>query len=237
MFRKDFIMKKKRFDSELAYVLGLIVLAAGCAMMAKADYGVSMVVAPAYIVYVKLSQYWSFMTFGIAEYMLQGFLLILLTVVVRKFKFSYLFSIVTALIYGVILDSFMLLVGFASTEFAAVRIALYIVGLLTSSAGVALLFNTYLPPESYELFVKEVSAKYNFNLSKCKTVYDCTSCVAAILMSFAFFGLWQFEGVKLGTIICALVNGTLIGIFSSLLNKHFEFSDRFPKLRNSIGNP
>ena len=63
-------MKKKKLYSELCYVLGLIILAAGSAMMAKADFGVSMVVAPAYILHVKLSQYWSFVTFGFAEYIL-----------------------------------------------------------------------------------------------------------------------------------------------------------------------
>ncbi len=223
-------MKKKLFYSELSYVFGLIILATGVSMMAKADFGVSMIVAPAYILYIKLSQSWSFMTFGIAEYILQGFVLVLLTVVVRRFRVSYLLSIVTALIYGVILDGFMLIADYAPTQFIAVRIILYLIGLLTSSFGVAMLFNTYLPPEAYELFVKEVSGRYSLNLGRCKTVYDCVSCIVAILMSFLLFGLWHFEGVKLGTIICALLNGTLIGAFSSFLNRHFEFTDRFPKL-------
>ena len=44
-------------------------------------------------------------------------------------------------------------------------------------------------------------------------------------MSFAFFGLWHFEGVKLGTIFCALVNGATIGLCSKLLEASFEFRD------------
>ena len=39
---------KKRFSSELAYVLGIIFVAMGVVFMEKADFGVSMVVAPAY---------------------------------------------------------------------------------------------------------------------------------------------------------------------------------------------
>ncbi len=222
---------KRKLYSELCYVLGIFILALGTAMMTKADFGVSMVVAPAYIIYLKLSQYLSFMTFGIAEYILQGILLVLLTVVVRRFRLSYLFSFVTALIYGVILDFSMLLVGLLPCEYLAVRLTLYCIGFLITSAGVAFLFNTYLSPAVYELFVKEVSGRYGFDLGKCKTIYDCTSCAAAILMSFAFFGLWQFEGIGIGTVICALINGTLIGFFSSFLNKHFEFADKYPKLR------
>jgi uncharacterized membrane protein YczE len=44
-------------------------------------------------------------------------------------------------------------------------------------------------------------------------------------MSFAFFGMWQFEGVNWGTIVCAVVNGWLIGQVTKLLEKHFDFRD------------
>jgi len=44
-------------------------------------------------------------------------------------------------------------------------------------------------------------------------------------MSFAFFGFGHFEGVKLGTIFCALVNGFLIGRATKLFEKVFEFKD------------
>ena len=60
-------MKKKKFSAELAYVLATLILAFGTAMMTKANFGVSMVVAPAYLLHLKLSQYWSFITFGVAE--------------------------------------------------------------------------------------------------------------------------------------------------------------------------
>ena len=47
-------------------------------------------------------------------------------------------------------------------------------------------------------------------------------------MSFLIFGLWRFEGVKWGTILCALINGWIIGRFSAFYEKHFSFYDRFP---------
>jgi len=50
-------------------------------------------------------------------------------------------------------------------------------------------------------------------------------------MSFAFFGFGRFEGVKAGTIVCALVNGWLIGQCARLLEKKFEFYDRWPLRR------
>ena len=58
--------------------------------------------------------------------------------------------------------------------------------------------------------------------------YDCGSCLFAVLLSFAFFGLWHFEGVKLGTVICALCNGWIIGKISGALERRFAFRDSWP---------
>ena len=56
------------------------------------------------------------------------------------------------------------------------------------------------------------------------------SCGVGVVLSFAFFGLWHFEGVKLGTILCALVNGSIIGWCTKGFEARFEFKDRL-KLR------
>ena len=37
--------------------------------------------------------------------------------------------------------------------------------------------------------------------------------------------MWHFEGVKLGTVVCALLNGTIIGTFTKMLEKRYEFRD------------
>ena len=47
---------KKTFYTEMAYVIGIITLALRTAFMEKADFGMSMVVAPAYLTYLKVSQ-------------------------------------------------------------------------------------------------------------------------------------------------------------------------------------
>lgn len=91
---------KKTFYTEAAYVIGLITLALGTAFMERADFGMSMVVAPAYLIYLKVSGFLSWFSFGMAEYCFQAFLIIVLTIVLRRFKRKYLFSFITALIYG-----------------------------------------------------------------------------------------------------------------------------------------
>lgn len=216
-------MTRKRFYMEWAYVLGIVLLALGTALMEKADFGMSMVVAPAYVLYLKLSQQFSFVTFGMMEYMLQAFLLVLLGLGMRRFKLSYLFSFVTAVIYGFTLDGCMLLAGLLPDGGMIMRVVNYVLGMVLCSAGVAFFFHTYIAPEAYELIVKELSGAWGISVSKFKTGYDLVSCMISVVLSFAFFGLWHFEGVKLGTVLCALVNGTIIGFISGGMEKRWEF--------------
>jgi uncharacterized membrane protein YczE len=220
-------MKKTAFYTELAYVLGIAALALGTAFMEKAGLGISMVVAPAYLIYLKLSAIWPFVTFGMAEYTLQVCLLAVMVMVLRQFKVSYLFSFVTAVIYGFTLDGCMALVAHLDAPLLAVRIGFYGIGLLLCALGVAFIFRTYIAPEVYELFVKEVSAKTHKNIHRFKIGYDCVSCLIGILLSFSFFGLFRFEGVKLGTIFCALINGRMIGLISRVMEKRLNFVDGF----------
>ncbi|HOO80024.1 MAG TPA: hypothetical protein PLQ04_06520, partial [Lachnospiraceae bacterium] len=65
--------KKRTFYSEWAYVLGVLTLAIGTALMERADFGMSMVVAPAYLIHLKVSQYLPWYSFGISEYFFQAF--------------------------------------------------------------------------------------------------------------------------------------------------------------------
>lgn len=218
---------KKTIYTEIAYLIGIVLLALGTALMERADYGMSMVVAPAYILYLKISQTWSFFTFGMAEYVIQALLLVLLCIVVRKAKFSYLFSFVTTVFYGIMLDGFMLIMPEVGMSQTVIRVVFFLAGFLVCAMGVSLLFHTYIAPEAYELFVKEVSDRYNLNINKVKTVYDCTSCLVGILASFIVFGFGHFEGVKAGTFLCAIANGFTIGCFTRFFEKHWSFKNKF----------
>jgi len=221
-------MKKHTFYAELAYILGLLVLAIGTAMMEKAAFGVSMVVAPAYLLYLKLSPILPFFSFGTAEYLLQLLLLIALACIRRRIRLGYLFSFITAFLYGLLLDGAMALIGMIAGNPMALRVIFYITGMVLCSAGVSMLFNTYIAPEAYELFVKEIAPMLRLPVHRFKTIYDLCSCLLAVVLSFAFFGFGVFEGVRLGTLICALVNGSMIGAFSRLWNRKFRFRDALP---------
>ena len=219
--------KKRVFYTEISYVLGLIIMAFGAAFTELAGFGMSMVVAPTYIIYLKVSEILPWFSFGVAEYCVQGLLILITVLVMRRFKLSYLFSFITAILYGTALDGAMYLLTFVPSDGIALRILWFTLGSLFCSIAVSLFFHTYISPESYELIVKEFAKKFSVNINKVKTAYDCTSTLIAIMLSFSFFGFGVFEGVGIGTVICALVNGFLIGKISAALEKNFDFKNKF----------
>ena len=219
-------MKKPTLYTEIAYLLGLLLLAFGTALTEAGDFGISMVVAPAYLLHLKLVETIPFFSFGLAEYVLQATVFLLMTLCIRKIRPVYFFSFVTTILYGLLLDLFMLLLNPLRVDTMAIRLTVYIAGVLLGSAGIALLFRTYLPPATYELFVKVLSRRWHIRLPVFKTAYDISSMIIAIILSFAFFG--DIRGIGIASVICAFVNGTLIRMFTSFFERLWIFKDRFP---------
>lgn len=215
-------MKKVKIPSELVYVMAIVLLSLAVAMLTAADFGISMIVAPAYLLSLKLN----FLTFGQAEYVIQAGVFIILCIVLRKFKFIYLFSFVTCLIYGAVLDLWRLIPFFNPSVTAPgsmalwARIIMFVAGVLLTSFSVALFFKTYIYPQVYDFFVKAVSLRYGIKLSLFKTAVDLTCLTASVIMTFCFFG--ELRGVNWGTLVMAVFNGAIIGFFSKLLDKFLD---------------
>ena len=217
-------MKKIVFYTEIAYFLGLILLALGTGMTAFGNFGLSMVVAPAYILHLKLSQFWHWFSFGMAEYVLQGLLLLVIWLALKGKKRTCLLSFTMAVLYGFLLDGAMALVGMLEYRMW-IRVVVYVLGVVFCTSGVSLLFHSYLPPAAYEFMALTVANRYHKKVTLCKTVYDCMSLVVSVALSLLLFG--KILGVGIGTVICALIYGTVIGMFGKLWDRLFTFHDRF----------
>lgn len=215
---------------EFCYVPATVLLALGAALMSYADFGVSAVIAPAFL----LSQIFN-VSFGTAEYCLQGVLVLATCLIVRKFRWTYLLSFVSAVLYGWILDGWLWGLSLTGAWSIPVRLICMLIGFCISSLGVAFFFKTYLAPGAYELFVKEIARRYRLNMNKFKIVYDLTSCAVAIVLALVAFGSIFDRGIGIGTVLVALFNGLSIAFFSKLLDKTFTFFDRFPWAKHFEG--
>lgn len=221
--------KKLKIPGELAYFAAIILLSFAVAMLTSANFGISMIVAPAYLLSMKTG----FLSFGQAEYVIQAGVFIVLCIALRKFKLVYLSSFVTCLIYGAALDLWRLLPCFdpAVTPPGSMdlwlRIVMFVAGVMLTAFSIALFFKTYLYPQVYDFFAKAVSSKYGIKISVFKTAFDLTCLTASVIMTYCFFG--KLVGVNWGTLVMAIVNGTLIGFFSSALDKICDFTPIFGK--------
>ena len=216
-------MKKIKIPSEIIYFIAIILLSLAVAILTAADFGISMVVAPSYLLSIKAG----IITFGQAEYIIQAGVLLLLCLILKKIRPIYLASFVTCLIYGATLDLWRKIPCFdpsVTTPGSLVlwlRILMFIIGVLLTSFAVALFFKTYLYPQVYDFFVKAVSLRFGIKLSVLKTIVDLTLLLTSTVMSFCFFG--KLEGINWGTLIMAGFNGMIIGFFSKQLDRIFEF--------------
>lgn len=218
-------MKKPVFYTEIAYFAALALLAFGTALTAYGDLGISMVVAPAFLLHLYISQFLPWFSFGIAEYVLQAIVLLVLIIVLRKAKLSYLLSFVATLFYGFVLDASMMLTALLPVNLW-LRIVVYIIGAIICCAAIALLFGCYFPPEAYELFSKEVAAKFRKPVHKMVNLYNMASLTLAVILSFVFFG--TIQGIGIGTVACALLYGFVIQFFQKMYRKFICFEDKFP---------
>ena len=225
-------MKKHIFYTEAAYFVGLLLLALGTALTAYGGFGISMVVAPAYILHLFLSPHFPFFSFGVAEYCMQAVILLLLTLLLRKAKLSYLLSFAAAIIYGFLLDGAMHLTSLLPVNLF-LQVAAYLLGVGLCTFSIALLFASYLPPAASEMFVKEFSQELHKPIHRIKTFYDCASLALALILSLAFFG--NIQGIGIGTILCALCYGTIIRFWATCFEKRLCFTDKFP-LRHYFKN-
>lgn len=227
------------FPQELAYAAGILTMALGVALVSASRFGYSMVVAPAYLLSRLLEQY---ITFGMAEYIFQGLLLIGMCLALRRFRLSYLFSFVTAVLYGTVFDGMLRLTALLPSDALPLRIAYFTLGTLSISISVALFVHTYIAPEVYELLVREVAQAKNTPFGRVKWIYDAVSCLASILLSVTLFGPGAFagctpaslgqaildgtviEGIGIGTVLAALVNGPLITLCGRWMEARFDFT-------------
>ena len=225
-------MKKRTMHRETAYVLAMIILSLGTALRERADFGISMIVAPSYLLHLKVSQSLPWFSFGVAEYLMQTVVLVLIMICMRRVKLAYFFASISAMLSGVLLDISIAVVALVPFEGTVARLVYYVLGMYIGTVGVGLILHSYVTPGAYESFVKELAPKYGIDLGKFKTCYDCCSLLLGVVFSFAFFGFGNFVGIRLGTVVCAAINGTMVAFNSRLVDKYFEFKDALPRLGN-----
>lgn len=218
--------------NELFYAFGMILCALGVTLSANSGFGVSMVVAPAYVLHRYFVQFFPWFTFGVAEYALQGAIIFITAAVCRGFKWKYFFGVFGVLFYGGAVDFWRLLLGTQVWGTLAARILSAVAGAVVVSVAIAMLLRTYLPQQSYELCVQEITDRYALPLSRVKWTYDAVSLLLAVLLMLVLFGRFDTTMIGPATLVLTVINAPMITFFGKVLERYFDFtpiSERFYK--------
>lgn len=226
-------MKKIAKMNEMAWVMGVLLCALGVSLCTKANFGLSMVAAPAYIIHVFFRDIFTWYTQGTSEYITQGLILIIMCVIIRRFRAKYLLTFVCAVVFGLAVDGCLFLLGGnAPYESMAVRIIAFILGETITAVAIACYFRTDLPLGVYELAVSEIAKRYGIGIDKVKQANDIIMLAVSVILALLLNR--SFAGIGIGTIIITVVNAPMISYFGKVLDKFFTFEPRFPRFVEKI---
>lgn len=227
--------KKITLYSEALYITALFTLSFSIALMAAADLGVSVIVAPAYILSHKLT----FLTFGQCEYLWQAMVFAAFCVLMGKVRLVYFDSFLTCLLYGAVLDGWRAVVPLLNPAVTPpgsmempLRIGYFLVGMVGTSFSVNLFFQTYFYPQVPDFFVKGISRRFGIDRIVFKRGFDAGLLVISSAMTLLLLG--RFVGIGVGTLVMTFCNGILIGWFGKQMRKRFCIIPRWPKIAGAF---
>ncbi|MBQ5389385.1 MAG: hypothetical protein IIU58_00595 [Clostridia bacterium] len=221
-------MKKLTKMNEAAWVLGVLLCALGVALCTKANLGLSMIAAPPYIIHIFMQNYFPWYSQGTSEYIWQAFLLMLVCIVIRRFKPKYLLSFVSAMLFGFAIDGWLLLLGGKAAFITVpIRVLALIIGENITAFAIACYFRTDMPLQIYELVVAEIARAFRLDLNKAKQINDIGMLLLSVVLALTLNR--SFQGMGIGTIIITVANAPLIALYGKLLDKYCDFSPRFPR--------
>lgn len=136
--QKEAGRKKIRLSDEIVYILGAVILSLATAMLSAADFGLSVIVSPAYLVSLKVP----YLTFGQAEYVVQGILFLIFCAVMRQIRPLYFGAFLSGVIYGFILDLWRYMIPHFNPDMyapgtlsMALRVCYFVIGFFINAFG------------------------------------------------------------------------------------------------------
>lgn len=216
---------KKVFWGELAFLAGITILSMGITLMIKSDFGITPVASLPFV----LSKIITLLSFGTWNYLLQIVSIIILVALTRNIKTGYYLSLFIVIGFGYMLDLFEYLSVYLPVNLP-LQVVYYILGFLGVAFGVGMLIKSCMPILPFDAFVRDISIHFDLSVKFVKTCFDLSCVVLAILFGMIFLG--NIEGIGLGTLICALLTGKFVAIFTQRLDKRFYFQPALKLVRH-----
>ncbi len=208
---------KRLIKGSISYCFGLLIISFGVAFAIVSDLGVSPISSIPYVASVLLA-----VDVGVCTTIfMSALILVQLLILLKDFKLIYVFQLVSSVIFGLFVSFSVNLTSSIDLD-GNYALSLLFCGISVVMIGFGLCF--YLAPNFIVLpgegVMQAMVKKFNLPMYICKTIFDCSVVIIAIIFAIVFSG--SLFGIREGTIIAALFVGMVLKFFQNLLLKHVE---------------
>ncbi len=197
----------------LIFTIGILVQSAGIALVVKSLLGTSPISSLPYV----LSLAYPF-TLGQTTFVVNmAFLVGQIALLRHRFNSVQLFQIPVTLVFAFFIDVSMALLENVIPELYLAKMAVLLLGAAFVALGVSLQVIAHVLMLAGEAIVQAISQVFHFEFGWIKTAFDCTLVASAALFSFTQLG--TIEGIREGTLISALITGSIARFFIHHLSR------------------
>lgn len=205
--------KPTHFAARLGiYCLALLVLAFGITLSVNSNLGVSPVSSLPYVVSRILP--FSLGTCTTVVYAL--YILAQMVLSGRKFQPALLLQLVFSTLFGYFVDAAKWIMGDFVLPTYLGQLTMLGASIVLISFSIVLYMDVQLVPMPAEGLVACIAGRMGKSFAAIKTLFDCGSVLAAVLLCLVFLG--TITGIREGTILTALLVGRMTGVFRRVLS-------------------
>lgn len=219
---------KKILARYLIFTVGLYLLSLGIVLIIRSALGTTPISSLNYVVSLNTS-----LSLGTCTFIQNLFLIATQFWLIRgnssrKKIFEILMQLPFSFVFGVFIDFNMYLCNNITPNSYITSIILLLIGCVVQSTAVVLEVKPNVVMMSAEGFVKYSADRYNKEFGKIKRKFDIFLVVLAVLASLVMSK--HIQGVREGTVIAALITGTIVTFISQKLLTRRNFN----KIRNIV---
>ena len=200
------------------FLISLVIMTLGVVISAKAGLGTTPISSIPLVVSLGSDMF----TIGTATLVMNVVFILLGVLILRRdYKAKYLLEFFLIAISAVLCDIMMPWFDFLIVEEYWMQWVLTILSMVVMAFGISLEVAANFSMLPGDHLVEFISVKSGMAFGNVKVLFDIAMILTSVMLSFMFFGIGEFNGVREGTIFIALFVGTFVRLFTRVLRKGF----------------
>ena len=199
----------------LVFILGLFLMAIGVTLSTRSNLGMSPISCVPYVLSLGFS-----MTIGQFTFLMNLVFIIFQICLLRKqYKWIQLLQVVVAIVFAYFTDFTMGLFSWITVTNYPAQVGLFVLSCLILALGVSMEVTANVVMMAGEGVVSAIAIVTKKEFGKLKIAFDVTLVICGFIFSFILFH--RLNGIREGTVLAALLVGTIV----RLINKRLSFME------------